>query len=292
MLVTEAASTPRNGAECVSAQCDIKSILFHVHDDDHLEQQLQAALSIARACSAHLQLLHVVPIEAYTFVDTYGGTNLSAQLVEALEEQARAVQANVERRLRNEDVSWDYHALTFPIAAAVIGHASLADLVIVGRQPRAPDFGHGGSYPIHRLIAESRTPILIPGDQAPIADLDGPAVIAWNGSVEAANAVRGAIGLLKLAPQVKVVRFVESKSAQFPNTQLLEYLSRHGIHADFDERQTIYSAAVDIVAYARSQGCAYLVMGGYSHSRAGEFLFGGVTRDLLRECPVSIVTMH
>ena len=292
MLVTEAAPALKSETGCVSAQAGIKSILLHVHDDSHLEHRLQAALSIARACTAHLQLLHVVPIEAYTFVDAYGGMNLSAQLVEALEDQARTVQASVQERLRNEDVSWDYQSATSPLAAAVIGHASLADLVIVGREHSAPDFGLGGSYLINRLIAESRTPILIPGDQVPIAEFDWPAVIAWNGSVEAANAVRGGIGLLKLAPKVKVVRFVESKPAQFPNTQLLEYLSRHGIHADFDERQIIYSPAADIVAYARSKGCAYLVMGGYSHSRAGEFLFGGVTRDLLRECPVSIVTMH
>jgi nucleotide-binding universal stress UspA family protein len=33
-------------------------------------------------------------------------------------------------------------------------------------------------------------------------------------------------------------------------------------------------------------------MGGYSHSRAGEFLFGGVTRDLLRACPISLVMAH
>jgi nucleotide-binding universal stress UspA family protein len=34
------------------------------------------------------------------------------------------------------------------------------------------------------------------------------------------------------------------------------------------------------------------VLGGYSRSRAGEFLFGGVTRDLLHACPVSLVTTH
>jgi nucleotide-binding universal stress UspA family protein len=29
-------------------------------------------------------------------------------------------------------------------------------------------------------------------------------------------------------------------------------------------------------------------MGGYSHSRAGEFFFGGLTRSLLKSCEVGL----
>jgi nucleotide-binding universal stress UspA family protein len=28
------------------------------------------------------------------------------------------------------------------------------------------------------------------------------------------------------------------------------------------------------------------------HSRAGEFLFGGVTRALIKECPIALVLSH
>ena len=47
----------------------IKTILLHVHDDASFEDRLQVALSIARACGAHLHCLHVTPIEAYSIVD-------------------------------------------------------------------------------------------------------------------------------------------------------------------------------------------------------------------------------
>ena len=36
-------------------------------------------------------------------------------------------------------------------------------------------------------------------------------------------------------------------------------------------------------------GASYMVMGAYGHSRAREFFFGGVTRDLLKDCPVPLV---
>ena len=71
-----------------SEDSNVKSILFLVHDDRELEHRLQAALSIARACAAHLQLLHVVPIEAYTVCDAFGGTFVSTTLVDALEQEA------------------------------------------------------------------------------------------------------------------------------------------------------------------------------------------------------------
>jgi nucleotide-binding universal stress UspA family protein len=33
-------------------------------------------------------------------------------------------------------------------------------------------------------------------------------------------------------------------------------------------------------------------MGAYSHSRVGEWIFGGVTRALLKDCPVPLVLAH
>ena len=40
---------------------------------------------------------------------------------------------------------------------------------------------------------------------------------------------------------------------------------------------------------AKLAGAAYLVMGGYGHSRIGELVFGGVTRSLLKEGPLPLV---
>ena len=49
----------------------IKTILFHVHNDDQLQDRLQVALTLCRAFGAHLHLLHVVPLQAYTVVAPY-----------------------------------------------------------------------------------------------------------------------------------------------------------------------------------------------------------------------------
>ena len=44
-----------------------------------------------------------------------------------------------------------------------------------------------------------------------------------------------------------------------------------------------------LLGHAERTGAAYMVMGGYSHSRVGQFLFGGVTRRLLTDCPVALL---
>lgn len=273
-------------------ESNVKSIVFLVHEDEGFEQRLQAALALARNCSAHLQLLHVVPVEAYTIPDTAAGAFVSPQIVEALENDAANLKARIEQKLGEEDVSWDYRSVTSVAIAELVGCAAFSDLVVLGREPREREFGRTAMVLAGQFLHRSSTPMFIPGDNGISPDLAGKAIIAWNGSLEAANAVRSAIGLLKMASDVRVIRYAEAEECAFPSTRLLEYLSRHGIHAELDERRPQGDIAADLVTYALGAHASYLVMGGYSHSRAGEFLFGGVTRDLLRACPLSLVMAH
>ena len=275
-----------------SAAASVKSILFVVHDDDGLDSRLQAALSLARACSAHLQLLQVIPVEAFTVVDTYGGAFVSGEIVEALEQQAATVQSRLEAQLNKEDVSWSYEVATSPTLPDLLKNSALADIVFIGRQPHWHEFSRTGPGLLGALVCNTRSPLCIPGDRCETFDPFGSAVIAWNGSVEAANAVRASIGLLRMASDVRIVRYSEKKESAFPDTRLLEYLSRHGISAVLESRSVRTDFADDLIEYARAFGAEYVVLGGYSHSRSGEFLFGGVTRALLRSCPISLVMGH
>lgn len=269
----------------------IRSILFHVHDDEQLENRLQTALSIARACSAHLECLQVIPVEAYTTVDAFG-TFINAEVVTMLDDQAAKVRGRLEAHLANEDVSWSYGSTSESLVPELVKAAALSDLMILGREPQDRAFGRSARSLLGEIICSSRTAICIPGTDSDPLDPFGTAVIAWNGSVEAANAIRQSISLIKMASKVRVIRISEAKEALFPDTHVLEYLSRHSVHAQFDTHPVRRDFTDDLTEYAAIVGAAYIVMGGYSHSRAGEFLFGGVTRDLLREFPISLVIAH
>lgn len=275
-----------------AARMSIKSILFAVHDDEGLDARLEAALSMARACSAHLELLHVVPVDAYVVVDSYGTSIASGEIVEVLLDAADKTRLRLEKKLKAEDVNWNYELTTSMVMPELLKHAAFADLVILGREPHFHEFNRTGPSLVGELICSARTPLCIPGDGKATFDPFGKAVIAWNGRIEAANAVRSTIGLLKLASSVTVVRFTEDKELSLSDERLLEYLSRHEIHGEMDTHLPKLGIAEDLVTYATKTGAEYIVMGGYSHSRAGEFFFGGVTRDLLRGCPISLVMAH
>ena len=274
------------------AGAGIKTILFHVHDDESVMDRLQLVLTLARACGAHVQCLHVTPIQAFTVVDSFGGSYISQDIVDAFEEQATKLRERIEKQLRNEDVSWNYEETTDAIVPRLVQCAAFADLVITGREPRQREFGGPAITLIGDLLSEIRTPLLVTGDRLVERDPTGTAVIAWNGSYEAANAVRNAVPLLKMASEVRVVEFSEKKEQQFPSTLLLEYLSRHGIHAQLDARAPKEPVDEALVRYAEGVNAGMIVMGGYGHSRAGEFLFGGVTRALLKDCPIALLMAH
>lgn len=286
-LVMERNFLPTNDPE--DASLGIKSILFHVHNDDALDDRLQVALSVARACGAHIHLLHVTPIEAYTVIDAFG-TFVSAQIVETLEDEAAKLRTRLQAQLEKEDITWDYEEITGELMRHLIQCAALNDLVITGREPKDPEYDRPAITLLGDLLHQTRTPLMIIGDETKQFDPFAPAIIAWNGSHEAANAMRGALGLLKLASEVRIVTVEEPKTPQFPSTRALEYLSRHGIHAELVIRPALAgSFAAELVSYATANHASCIVMGGYSHSRAGEFVFGGVTRELLRHCPISLV---
>jgi len=275
----------------------IKTILLHIIDDEFHDQRIESALALARACSAHVTCLHVTPIEAYVAFDTFGGVFVMNDVMRKLDERDVELQRKVDERFKREDVSWDYEQATGNVASMVVSRAALADVLITTRDPAAQDFVGPTVGFLGDLLERSRTPLLIPGSGQTGFDPTGPVLIAWNGSIEAANAVRASVGLLRLASEVRIMQVPEEKQPAnaFPATKLLEYLSRQGIHAELTlEPSPTGDVGHDVVAgmiIARAQGsrAAYIVMGGYSHTRIGEYVFGGVTRTLLRDCPVALV---
>jgi nucleotide-binding universal stress UspA family protein len=270
----------------------MRSILLNVDSGPTLELRLQLALSLARATGGHLSCLHVTPIGAYTAFDGFGGVFVMDQVIDALTQQEASLRSNIEERLAREDVSWDYAAVTGSVVHTLLGHASLADVLITGRHTY-PGYRPPSPAEIGDLLLLARSPMIVVADEPAPFDPTGKAVIAWNGRAEAAHAVRGAIGLLKLASSVDVIRVGADDRSLFPSTRVLEYLSRHDIHANLviEDVEPDFVAAA-LVAKAQEAKAAYLVMGGYGHTRIGEYIFGGVTRSLLTACPVHLVLSH
>lgn len=267
----------------------MKSILLHVQDDASVDSRLQTALSLTRASAGHLSCLHVTPIEAYVAFDAFGGLLVMRDIFKSLEEHEAELRARIEKQLGKEDVSWDYQQITGSVLNNIVSHAALADVVVTGREFHKQTHAILPLNLLGDLLHRSQTPLVIPASSGAIGDPTGPIVIAWDGSYEAANAARAAIGLLSRSSNVEILEVEGEPAKLFPATRLLEFLARHNIYANLH----VESAEKDLipnvlVARAEEIGAGYLVMGGYGRSRVGEYLFGGVTRQLLQESPVTL----
>lgn len=272
----------------------MKTILLHVQDDPSLDDRLEAALSLARAFSAHLVCLHVTPIEAYAAVGAFDGANLMSDVMDALERGEAAVRSKVRDQMAAANVSWEYEQVTGPVASIITRHAALADLVVTGRE------GHSSKAPwstqislLGDLLHRCRTPLFIPASTAIFLNPTGPALIAWDGSYEASNAIRASLAFLKAASKVAILQVEKKAEENFPVETLIDYLSRHGIRAEPRSAAADHEqVATTIVEEAVRMGNATIVMGGYNHSRIGELVFGGVTRTLLADCPTALLMAH
>lgn len=267
----------------------MKSILLHVQDDPGLEARLQTALAIARATGGHVSCLHVTPISLYIASDGITGAFIMPNFTQTLDEMEVKMRARIEAHLKNEDVSWDYEHIDGDPAQELVSRSSLADLIVLGRYHHR-ETRYTPITLIGDVLQSARTPILVQPQELSSFDIFGPAMVGWNGSFEAANALRAALPLLKMASVVHVMTVEEPKEHMLPSLAASTYLSRHGIASELHARAVSDTPVEDVIrSTAKVMGAGYIVMGGYGHSRAREFLFGGVTRTLLMECPIPLI---
>lgn len=275
----------------------MKTILLHVQNDSGVAHRLETALSLARACGAHLDCLQVTQMEAYIAVaptDNFGGILGESDAVKASTNEEVQLRLQIEDKLRSEGVTWDYFQVTGDLSMHLIRHAALTDLAVLGREPQGDDFTKPTLGLLGDLLHQSSTPLFIPAMTGAPADPTGSAVIAWDATYEAANAVKAAVGLLRFASDVRVIQVREDeKDEELPTIRLLEYLSRNGIKAEIHVEPfggTNKEAIADvIVGFAQNMSAAYIVMGGHRRGVIRRYLFGGVTQTLLTDCPLPLL---
>lgn len=250
----------------------MRSILVYADRGAAMDARLETALAIARVNNGHVTVLVDTPVTRFIAMDPMGGSYLAADALKQALADDDAQAADIDARLKNEDVPFDIIRSEGDPVDALAAAARLADLVVLSRST-----GLAGE-----LALVSRAPVLVVEEGSGLAMPLGAVCIAWDGGDESANAIRTAVPLLVGCGGVHVVT-VKEKPGGFPATDALRYLSRHGIKAELHELVRTGSTEETIAAaVARLQG-QLLVMGAYGKSRMREYFFGGVTRHFVEE---------
>lgn len=122
-------------------------------------------------------------------------------------------------------------------------------------------------------------------------------LVAWNASRESARALGDAAPFLAKAKGVRVIT-VDAKPSysgfgELPGADITTHLARHGVKAELSNLASGGAEVGAVIgAEAKQFGADLLVLGGFGHSRFGEFIFGGVTRHLLTHAPCPMLLSH
>ncbi len=266
----------------------MKTILVDIGEDEGQEARLQAAFDLARAFEGHLVAVQATPFATYAMGDL-GYAFPVTELIAAVEAERAALRRRVEPLFAAEGISWEWHSVDGEPADALVEAARLADAIVMSAGPFAAPVGRQRTGDV-AIRAPAPVIAVPPGSRGFSAG--GSALILWNGSQEAALALRQALPLLRLASEVAILT-VEESAATLPARAAAAYLSRQGVHAEVIERGSGGESIETVIrAVIHERRPAYLVQGAYGHSRLRETLFGGVTRGLLGDAPVPIVLAH
>jgi nucleotide-binding universal stress UspA family protein len=110
-------------------------------------------------------------------------------------------------------------------------------------------------------------------------------VIGWKDTREARRALQDALPLLGEAKRVSIIGVGETDLEDQTRQQIddvASYLARHRI--DVATRMTVHAggpASKQLLRVAQDEKADLIVAGGYGHWRLGEWIFGGMTQDLL-----------
>lgn len=272
----------------------MKSILVYMTADEGLEARFQASVDIVRCLNGHLTCLQpTASIEAYTPVGPYGAAVFAQEALDRVREIEASERQKLEDRLRAEEVNWDWHAHSGAAAALMASHSWLTELAIVSVP--ASDWRSRFEMPpiAADVVVHSRAPVLAVPAGLQHFHCRGTALVAWNGSPEACLALRGALPLLALADGVILASASQDSGDELPASEAAKFLARYDIASEVMEIAPGGQPVAGVIRNAaQGRNAAYVVMGGYGHSRIRESLLGGVTREMLIDSPIPLLLAH
>lgn len=278
----------------------LKDILVQVNDARGSDGRFALAVDLAQRHDAHLAGLCFV-IEPRLPADVLGMVppDILEQQRQLMIDQAERARVRFLESCRKAGLSPEIrmvNVLDLDMTDTLIQHARHADLVILGQPDPDTTPLIDRALPADVIMGCGRPAIVVPyiqtRSQAPERVL-----IAWDGGREAARAVNDALPLLERAKSVTVLlvnaNLSDNGGRREPGADIALHLARHGVKVM--ATRTIardISVADAILAELPDNGIDLVVMGAYGHSRAREFILGGVTRQMLTTMPVPVLMSH
>jgi nucleotide-binding universal stress UspA family protein len=194
---------------------------------------------------------------------------------------------------RAQTVEWR-SALASP-TNYVAQQARAADLIITGTNRDGWALDPARRLDPSALVMQVGRPVFFVPPEAEWLKL-GTVLVAWKDTREARRAVWDAIPLLQRAQEITIAEVPEGgegpETARNRAHDVAAWLARHGVAADVLVPEAVDNASERLELIASDLGADLVVAGAYGHTRLGEWMFGGVTRDLVTRSTRCSVFAH
>jgi nucleotide-binding universal stress UspA family protein len=278
----------------------LMNLLVFADDSDASAPRLETAIAMAERHGAQLSVCALAEQPAYY----YGiGTEVAADVYQQDIERARAVAGEVAglARTRLATSGHDGGVRSATGTAVVISEiaarqARYADLSLIG-QPFDGDQETLLTKVFEGVLFDSGRPLVMVPRQWSGGAFGGRVMIAWAPCKEAARAVADAMPFIEAAESVHIA-MIDPDTGEYahgdePGADLAAGLARHGVQVTVDPLPSASkTVAQRLLTHAADCNADLIVMGGYGHWRLRETLFGGVTRDMIRQSTVPILLAH
>jgi nucleotide-binding universal stress UspA family protein len=208
----------------------------------------------------------------------------------AIRNRVAEVKAQFRAAMQNRAAAVEWRcAEDFP-TRFIVQQARAADIIVVGKAGRDALGDQYMQADPGDLLMQTGRPLLVVPETSNWLDLRN-VLIAWKDTPEARRAVVDALPMLRKANDVIVAEIVEDESGR-PTAlsgvkDIVAWLSRHGVFASEQVPDECGHATAQLGRIASEVDAGLVVAGAYGHSRLREWVFGGVTNELINPAKYS-----
>ena len=285
----------------------IKVILVPVDGTERSAEVLDTALVVAQRFDAHIKVVHVRESSREPFMFSGMPASYRAEYAKISNRAVDSVADEVRKQFNAfctagkikitrkpsvaQEITASLHILEGDAETVLDRESRLVDVIAMSRPTKSHIGGHGVGELHESLMLHSGRPVLIvPPTEEWKAHRANHAAIGWNDSVEASRALCMTLPWLT---QMKKVSVLVSKKREQGVGEVVDYLKRHGCKADY---QVLAGKGTNVgkkmLGTCADIGAEFLVVGGFSHTRTRQRLFGGVTSYLLKNTNIITVMAH
>jgi nucleotide-binding universal stress UspA family protein len=278
-----------------------KTILVLLDESDVSTERLDVACGLAKDHGAHLNAL-AMSLQIYPLVSAGIDAGVATIDVEQLEEARRRAQSVATAAKKSIDACgllgearWTSREISGLRHAAAL-HGRHADLTIAGQPVEGRHLSLREAALEGALFSAGRPALLVPDNwQGPIKVRH--VVVAWDASREAARALGDAVHFLEHAERTTIV-IVDPKPGYEdfgadPGVDIAPVLTRHCSNVELDRIPSSGASITQaLLTHSADVSADLIIMGGYGHSLLRESIFGGVSREMIRETAIPLFLSH